>query len=357
MPKKISRSLHNSQKAIKNFCKWLPNSTAHMVREIPSSMGRLKSWILTFRGSITIICLVGLILFPVITGNAYHAQILIYSMIFAIFAASWDFLAGIAGQVSFGQSIFFGIAGYAAAILVNFYSFPWFLSIFIGALVGVSFGLIVGIPCLRLKGPYLALGTQAFTLILLSIFNMATLEQWLYGSEGIHGLPPIVDNILVLFFIVLSFMIISFTIMILIAKSKVGTIFKSIRDDELASDASGINTTKYKLVAFMISGFFAGIAGSLFALTNRAVNPSVFQPLYSFYAIIMASIGGIATISGSLIGAFLFYLLSEFLRPLAGWALLIFSAVLIIVIRFQERGILNPALDRLREFYDFIRGR
>ncbi|MHA2356749.1 MAG: ABC transporter permease subunit, partial [Candidatus Thorarchaeota archaeon] len=113
----------------------------------------------------------------------------------------------------------------------------------------------------------------------------------------------------------------------------------------------------YKLIAFIISGFFAGVAGALFVLDTTAVNPAVYQPLYSFYAIIMASIGGIATIYGSIIGAFLFLLLSEFLRPLAAASLLIFATLLILIVRFAEEGVMNPFMERFQELYDKIRGR
>jgi branched-chain amino acid transport system permease protein len=204
-----------------------------------------------------------------------------------------------------------------------------------------------------LKGPYLALGTLAFSLILFNLFSMGT---FLGGTEGISGLPRTAEP-LQFFFIILGFMITSLILMQVIARSKTGTVFKAIRDDETCADASGINTTKYKIAAFMISGFFAGIAGALFALNLTAVNPALFQPLYSFYAIIMASIGGIGTITGSLIGSFLFVVLSELLRPLAAAAVLIFATVLIFIIRFLDEGVINPLLENLQELYDMIRGR
>ncbi|MFW9808961.1 MAG: branched-chain amino acid ABC transporter permease, partial [Candidatus Thorarchaeota archaeon] len=115
------------------------------------------------------------------------------------------------------------------------------------------------------------------------------------------------------------------------------------------------NTTIYKLIAFMISGFFAGISGALFVLDTTAVNPAVFQTLYSFYGIIMAAIGGMATIYGSIIGAFLFVILSEVLRPLAAAALLIFATLLILIVRFAEAGVMNPFLDRVHDVWDMIR--
>jgi branched-chain amino acid transport system permease protein len=320
--------------------------------DLMSMVSRFRVWALTFRGSIALFCLLGLLLVP-LTGNEYLATIIITSMTMAIFAASWDLLAGFAGQISFGHSAFFGIAGYATAASVVFFGQHWVIALIAGAGMAVVFSLLIGIPCLRLKGPYLALGTLAFSLILYRIFLTGT---WLGGTEGISGLPR-AENPYVVFYGIAGFMIVSLVAMRTIADSRLGTVLKAIRDDETCADASGINTTVYKLIAFIISGFFAGIAGALFVLETTAVNPAVYQPLYSFYAIIMASIGGIATIYGSIVGAFLFVLLSEFLRPLAAAALLIFAALLIIIIRFAEEGIMTPFMEKSQEFYDKIRGR
>lgn len=356
MPK-IRRSLHHAAVGINNFLKGFPKATKNLIEEFPSSINHFKSWAGTFRGRLTLVCLLGISLFPLISQDNYLLGIFISAMIFSIFAASWDFLAGIAGQVSFGQSAFFGIAGYVTAAFIRFLNFPWWFSIFIGAISSVGFGLIIGIPCLKLKGPYLALGTQVFALILFNLFMLGSLKDILGGTEGISQVPPLSNNSVIVFLWVLGFMVLSLVIMITIANSNLGTIFKSIRDDETAADASGINTTKYKILAFMISGFFAGLAGALFTLHNRGVNPGIYQPLYSFYAIVMASLGGIATISGSLLGAFIFVFLSEFLRDLAGVAIFTFSVILIIIIRFADRGIINPLLEHLKEFYDFLIGR
>ena len=318
--------------------------------DLQSLTDRFRAWARTFRGSITLFSLVGLLLIP-LSGNEYVTIILVAAMIYSIFAASWDFLAGFAGQVSFGHAAFFGISGYFTAAFVKFAGTHWIIALFIGAGYAVIFSLLIGIPCLRLKGPYLALGTLAFSLILWNLFLTGT---WLGGTEGISGLPSI-GNIFAVFYIVAAFMIASLVTMRTIADSRLGTILKSIRDDETCADASGINTTVYKLIAFMISGFFAGIAGALFVLHLRAVNPAVFQTLYSFYAIIMAAIGGMVTIYGSVIGAFLFTILSELLRFAATAAVLIFSIILIFIIRFAEAGVMNPFLERLQDLWDMIR--
>jgi branched-chain amino acid transport system permease protein len=320
--------------------------------DFQSSVRRFRIWAFTFRGSITLFALAGLLLVP-LTGNEYLATIVVTAMIMAIFAGSWDLLAGFAGQVSFGHSAFFGIAGYVTAAFVKFLGQHWVIALIAGVAVAVLFSILIGVPCLRLKGPYLALGTLAFSLILYNLFLAGT---WLGGTEGISGLPS-ADNPFVVFYVIAVFMLASLIAMRAIADSRLGTIMKAIRDDETCADASGINTTVYKLVAFMISGLFAGIAGALFVLDTTAVNPAVYQPLYSFYAIIMASIGGIATIYGSIIGAFLFILLSELLRPLAAAALLIFATLLILIVRFAEEGVMNPFMERFQELYDKIRGR
>jgi branched-chain amino acid transport system permease protein len=274
-------------------------------------------------------------------------------MILAIFAASWDLLAGFAGQVSFGHAAFFGISGYVTAAFVKFYGLHWIIALLAGAGVAVVFSVLIGIPCLRLKGPYLALGTLAFALIL---YNLFLSGSWLGGTQGISALPSL-GSVFVVFYIIAAFMIVSLIIMRTVVDSRLGTVFKAIRDDEVGADATGINTTTYKLIAFMISGLFAGISGALFVLDTTAVNPALYQPLYSFYAIIMASIGGIATIYGSIVGSFLFTLLSEYLRPLAAAALLIFATLLILIVRFAEEGVMNPFLEHARDLWDMIRGK
>ncbi len=319
--------------------------------DIQSLLKRFRIWASTFRGGITLLFLLGLLLIP-LADNEYLTEVLMTAMILSIFAASWDLLAGFAGQVSFGHSAFFGISAYITAAFVMFFGLHWVVALAAGAAVAVVFSLLIGIPCLRLKGPYLALGTLAFSLILYNVFLTGT---YLGGTLGISGLPG-VENVYAGFYVILAFMGFSLIAMRLIVDSRLGTVLKAIRDDEVCADASGINTTVYKLIAFMISGLFAGIAGSLYVFTQTAVNPAYFQPLYSFYAIIMASIGGIATIFGSIIGAFLFIVLSEFLRPLAAAALLIFAALLILIVRFAEEGVMNPVLERTQELWDKIRG-
>jgi branched-chain amino acid transport system permease protein len=336
----------------------------------------LKDWIKTFRGKVTVLCLVGLILLPLGTQNTYIIGIFNTFMIYTIFAVSWDFLAGYVGQVSFGHAIFLGVSGYATSYIVKYFGWPWWGALLLGAVIAVMFGVIVGIPALRLKGPYLALGTLSMSLILYQLFLMGSLGiLWedtfgteLFGTDGLGQVPPISTSITIVYYAILIIMCLSVAFLTHLVKSNLGTIFKAIRDDETGTSASGINTTKYKILAFVISGFFAGIAGGLYALRFSGVNPGVFQPLYSFYAIIMVAIGGIATLSGSALGAFIFVFLGEILRllgdipaleVLGGFAepIFVFSILLILIIRFAEHGVLSTLLEKLQTLWDIVLGR
>ena len=216
-----------------------------------------------------------LLALPLITNDPYLLRILILASIFAIFAGSWDLLSGFTGQMNFGHALFFGVGAYGAAILNQKAGIPPLGSIPFGALVAVLAGLIIGIPCLRLRGTYLALTTLAFPVILMGIvFAFPDLTG---GELGISGLQRIVMSRVTNYYIVVVIMFALVSIMWKITDSNIGIIFHAIREDEVAVRASGINTTRYKLMAFCLSGFFAGIAGGLYAHFMRIAGPSTLE--------------------------------------------------------------------------------
>ncbi|MFX0105363.1 MAG: branched-chain amino acid ABC transporter permease, partial [Candidatus Hodarchaeota archaeon] len=175
------------------------------------------------------------------------------------------------------------------------------------------------------------------------------------------------------FVIVLIIMIVSIVILLAIYNSKLGTIFKGIRDDDYATEASGINITKYKLISFMISSFFAGLAGVLYTLHLGNVNFELFSNRLSFFPVIFTLLGGIATISGAVLGAFTFVLLTRvinevitFLFPNLPTALttqietisvFIFAMILLIIIRVTDRGIMEPLIRHSKSLWDILRGK
>ena len=262
---------------------------------------------------------------PCISQNPYLIRIIILTSIFAILAASWDLLSGFTGQMNFGHALFFGVGAYSSALLhIHFHIPPWG-SVPLGAVVAVLAGLIVGIPCLRLKHTYLALTTLAFPIILLGI--VFALPDLTGGELGISGLQRLTNSLLGNYYIHVGLLLVLGTVMWKITDSHTGIIFHAIREDELAVKASGINTTRYKLLAFSLSGLFAGLSGGLYAHYMRIAGPSTLEISLSFTVVIWAVFGGVATIYGPIAAVFILFPLLEFVRFWPEYRTLIFAVI------------------------------
>ena len=296
---------------------------------------------------VLLFCLL-LLLMPLITSEPYILRILILASIFAIFAASWDLLSGFTGQINFGHALFFGVAAYTSALLNLHIGLPHWLTIPIGAVAAVLAGLVVGVPCLRLRGPYLALATLAFPLILTGIIYI--FPDITGGELGVYGIDPLSGSRLIDYYIAIPLMIGLGFIMWKITGSKTGIIFHAIREDEVAVRASGINTTKYKLLAFCLSGLFAGIAGGVFVHFMRIAGPtSTLALMVSFQAIIWAIFGGIATIYGPIAGVFILVPATELLRAMPEIRMLVFAVIVLLVLLFMPEGITTWVRDKIEK--------
>ncbi len=294
---------------------------------------------------IAIVFVLALLLMPLLTNDMYILRILAIASIFAIFAASWDLLSGYVGQVSFGHALFFGVAAYTTALLNLRLGWPPIITIPIGALAAVAVGLLVGIPSLRLKGPYLGLATLAFPIMLMGIIFV--FPGFFGGELGISGITRLAPTRVMEYYIAVVLMLVLCFAMWKITDSKMGIIFHAIREDEIAVRASGINTIKYKLMAFCISGFFAGLAGGLFTHFLRIAGPSMLAVLMSFQAIIWTIFGGIVTIYGAVVGVFILYPTLEVLRALSEYRMLIFALIVLLVLRIMPEGITTFVRDKL----------
>jgi branched-chain amino acid transport system permease protein len=294
---------------------------------------------------IAIVFVLALLLMPLLTNDMYILRILAIASIFAIFAASWDLLSGYVGQVSFGHALFFGVAAYTTALLNLRLGWPPIITIPIGALAAVLVGLLVGIPSLRLKGPYLGLATLAFPIMLMGIIFV--FPGFFGGELGISGITRLAPTRIIEYYIAVVLMLVLCFAMWKITDSKMGIIFHAIREDEIAVRASGINTIKYKLMAFCISGFFAGLAGGLFTHFLRIAGPSMLAVLMSFQAIIWTIFGGIVTIYGAVVGVFILYPTLEVLRALSEYRMLIFALIVLLILRIMPEGITTFVRDKL----------
>jgi len=284
---------------------------------------------------------------PLINRNPYLIRVIILTSIFAILAASWDLLSGFTGQMNFGHALFFGVGAYTSALLNIHLRVPPWGSVPLGAVAAVLAGLIVGIPCLRLKGTYLALTTMAFPIILMGI--VFALPDLTGGELGISGLQRISSSLIGNYYIYIVTMLVLCTVMWKITDSHTGIIFHAIREDELAVKASGINTTRYKLLAFCLSGFFAGIAGGLYAHYMRIAGPSTLEVSMSFTVVIWAVFGGLATIYGPVAAVFILFPLLEFIRFWPEYRTMIFAVVVLLILLYMPEGLIPWARDKMEK--------
>lgn len=290
----------------------------------------------------------GLLVLPFAYGDAYVLRILTMTCLFAIFAASWDLLAGYTGQVNFGHALFFGAGAYTSGILsLKLGLSPW-VTVWAGAAVAMLLGFLVGYLCLRLRGSYLSLATLAFPLIALGL--LFAFPGFSGGELGISGLRRLAVTPMANYYIALVSMLVIVFGLWLIADSKFGIVMHAIRDDEVAARASGINTLRYKMSVFAIAAAAAGFAGALFAHYLRVAGPSTLEVALSFQVVIWGIFGGVATIYGPVAAVFLLYPLTEWLGSFKAFGemrLLIFAVIVLIVLLFMPRGMAPWVRDRM----------
>ncbi len=291
---------------------------------------------------------IALLALPAVYGDPYVLRILTMTCIFAIFAASWDLLAGYTGQVNFGHALFFGAGAYTSGLLsLRLGISPW-ATIWAGAAVASLFGLAAGYLCLRLRGSYLSLATLAFPLIGLGI--LFAFPDFSGGELGISGLRRLTVTPVSNYYVAAIAMLGVVFALWAIADSKFGIVLHAIRDDEVAARASGINTPRYKLTVFAISGAAAGLSGALFAHYLRVAGPSALEVALSFQVVIWGIFGGVATIYGPVAAVFLLYPLTEWLgsfRQFGELRLLIFAVIVLLVLLFMPRGLAPWVRDKL----------
>ena len=290
------------------------------------------------------IALIAFIIFasilPLTVPSIYILHVLILAHIFVIYAASWDILTGYTGQLNLGHAMFFGLSAYTVAITNTMLMMPLPISFILGIFSAFILSLVVGIPCLRLRGPYLAITTFSFSWILFLLASSAMI--WLSGGEeGVRGVKTFVIGSLPNYYLSFIFMLVSVGILYRIASSEIGLILKAIKEDEDAAMACGIDTTRYKLLAFILSGIFAGIAGAFYAQYMRIVTVDVVTLELSAAAITFSLIGGIGTVIGPALGAYILTVLFEGFSWLADYRILIYNLIIVAFVLFLPGGLMS----------------
>ena len=295
--------------------------------------------------AVVLLILAGLALVPFFASN-YIITFGIQIFMWIALAGSWNLISGLTGYVSFGHVAFFGTGAYTAAILIGKASWHWFPAGLTGSVTAAALALIIGYPCLRLKGPYFAiamLGLNEVVRALVSYF-----ETFTGGGNGI-SLPPIASIQPVYYAMgAVALAVVLFTYLII--TSRFGLRLLSIREDETAAEAMGINTARLKLYAFLLSASFPGIAGGFFAWYSSHIEPiGTFPLLTTITMIIMCLFGGKGTVLGPVLGATLLSIFQELV-----WARFlfihqaIFGALIVAVVLLMPRGILGVLQQRYR---------
>jgi branched-chain amino acid transport system permease protein len=309
--------------------------------------GRYSFWI-----TWGLILILPLFLVPVLRKvgilNPYYNDVLVRMCISTIMAVSLNLINGFNGQFSIGHAGFMAIGGYVAAILTTKAEFStilvgpdWFrflVATVVGATVAATVAYLIGIPAFRLRGDYLAVVTVAFNMIIVNIF---TNMEYVGGPRGMPG---------VMGYTTFTWLWLWFVVTVVVIRNLVfsahGRAIISVRENEVAAELGGVDTQKYKLMAFAIGSFFAGVGGSMMAHHLQFINPPMFNIFKSFDYLIMLYLGGVGSITGAIAGAVIWTFLQEVLRVLGIWHLevwrLVVGPVLLIVLMiWRSKGLLG----------------
>jgi branched-chain amino acid transport system permease protein len=294
-----------------------------------------------------------LLILPLFIQDPYIMNIVILSLLFAVLACSWNLICGYTGIFTFGHQAFFGIGAYVSALLsMKLGLSPW-LGLLVGGIAAGLIGLFIGLPCLRLRiAPYIAITTLAFSEIARIVcMNLVGLTRGELGLWGIPEFPdiPLWGDLVISFsggdrtayyYVILIIFFVSLGLIGWMLRSYIGLAFRAIRDEQDAALSLGIDTTRFKLLAFITSSFLAGVAGSFYAHYILILTPtSVFSVGLMTEVIAVTLVGGLGTFWGPVIGAFSLTVLLEYLREFGEYRFMIYGAMLVATIMFMPKGV------------------
>lgn len=281
--------------------------------------------------------------------NLYYQSTLYTIGINIILAVSLNLIIGVTGQFSLGHAGFMCIGAYAAAIITK--SNPtivgFMMAVVIGALISAVVALIVAIPTLRLKGDYLAIATLGFSeIVRIVVLNMKVTN----GAAGLFGIPKLTTwPLLVVCIIITMLVVLNFS------RSAPGRACISIREDEIASEAMGINTTKYKTIAFVIGAMLAALAGCLYACNFYVVKPDLFTWARSVDILILVVFGGMGSFTGSVVAAIVIGFINMFLAQFSDIRMIIYGAALVLIMVFRPQGIFGTKEFTFSAIFEWLR--
>ncbi len=309
-----------------------------------TGLSKVATKVQTPVGLAVVACL--LVLIP-LGLNDYYRDIMTLTCMYIVLALGLNIMVGQAGLLNLGYVAFYAIGAYTYAILSTYYGLSFWPGLIIGALTAASVALLLGLPILRLRGDYFAivtLGLGEITRIVLNNWDSVT-----GGPNGISkiGRPVlagmVLNSTLELYYLIFFIAVITIFAMHRLIASRIGRAWIAIREDETAAEAMGINTLRLKLLAFVLGSAWAGMTGVFFAAKMAFVSPESFTFFESVLVLCMVVLGGMGSILGIILGAFLLIALPEMFRDFQDYRMFAFGAALILMMAFKPQGLLGPA--------------
>ncbi len=295
---------------------------------------------------------VALVAFVVVAPFVLYPVFIMKALCFALFACAFNLLLGYVGLLSFGHALYFGWAGYLAAHAAKVWALPPELAVLVGTATGATLGLIAGVVAIRRQGIYFAMITLALAQMMYLVALRAPMTG---GEDGIQAVPRgrlfgnfDLANEMTMYAFVVVVVLAAFFLIYRIINSPFGEVLKAIRENEQRAISLGYKTDDYKLIAFVLSATLAGLAGSVKALVFQLASLTDVHWTMSGEVVLMTLVGGLGTIFGPIVGAFLIVAMENYLAPFGQWVLVIQGAVFVICVLAFRRGIVGELAARLR---------
>ena len=285
--------------------------------------------------------------------NEFYVTVLIFAALYGMMAIGLNLLMGYTGQISFGHNAFVGMGAYASAILTTRAGFSGWTAALVGLVLTAVVAVAIGVPTLRLRGHYLAMGTAAWGVIGFVLFS--EMDFLTRGFQGIAGIPPLAlggfafdttERLYYLAWAVLGLIALGTRRLV---RSRVGRVLRAIRSDEHAASALGVRTIRYRVQVFVVSACCAAAAGSLMAHWITYVSPEQFSPSLAIQLLVMVLAGGLGTLWGPIAGAVALTALGQVTSGYQGYSQLLYGAVLVAILLFAPQGLVGQLRSRRRE--------
>ncbi len=296
---------------------------------------------------------IGLLFVLPLLLDSYQIDVLTMAGLYVVLALGLNIVVGFAGLLDLGYAAFYAVGAYSYALLSTYFHLDFWLALPLGGLLAGCFGFLLGMITLRLKGDYLAIVTLGFIQIIHLVLN--NWDSLTRGPKGISGIPhpqlggfsfnrPIDYYYLILFIVMIALIFIQ-----RINQSRIGRAWVAIREDEIAAEAMGINTTRMKILAFVIGSAWAGVGGAFFAGKFGFVSPESFTFFESILILSMVVLGGLGSIPGVILGAVVLVILPEMLRGFSNYRMFLFGLAMILMMAFRPEGIIGNVRRKIEQ--------